>query len=65
MRSTKSILPAAIGILVATPSGVLADFSFDEIPKFVEDQTPVWIFEILSTFFIGIFQAFFSGLLGV
>ncbi len=54
-----------VAVLSAGPARLLADFSFDEIPTFVEDQAPNWLFQILSAIFLAIAQLFSVSLFGI
>lgn len=65
MNPKKNVWLTTIIVALTLCAPALADFSFDEIPTFVEDQGPVWIFEILTTIFVGLVQALFSGFVGI
>lgn len=47
-------------VALATPAAALADFSFGEFPRYVEDQAPDWIFQILSAILIAFSQLLFG-----
>ena len=64
MKKRLWMCSATIGTLLASPPAAWADFTFNDVGQFVQDQTPNWLFQILSTILLAVAELFIAMLTG-